>query len=150
MLLPWLYDDDVVDDALQIVITQNGSLQFPTWRIINAIPHSKLNAEKSKHAAASKRRLQLRQRGVCVFNTTKKSNMAKDTGKSVGIACHISPARTVSTRTNVQPARERERERESYRLLHLMAISVANDWESEKEVGYAFPLFRFSAFPLLR
>jgi len=33
------------DDSLRIVITQNGSLQFPTWRIINAIPHLKL----SKH-----------------------------------------------------------------------------------------------------
>jgi len=33
------------DDSLRIVITQNGSSQFPTWRIINAIPHLKL----SKH-----------------------------------------------------------------------------------------------------
>lgn len=52
MMMLLLADDD--DDALQIVITQNGSLQFPTWRIINAIPHSKLSAEKSKNAAAAR------------------------------------------------------------------------------------------------
>lgn len=51
MMMLLLADDD--DDALQIVITQNGSLQFPTWRIINAIPHSKLSAEKSKNAASA-------------------------------------------------------------------------------------------------
>lgn len=35
---------------LRIVITKNGSLQFPTWRIINAIPHLKLSTSKEATA----------------------------------------------------------------------------------------------------
>lgn len=92
---PHIQLDD--DDSLQIVITQNGSLQFPTWRKKNAIPYSKLSAEKSKRSKMLTTRIennnksgngnsQLRQRVVCVFNPTKKSNMTIDTGRSCRLA----------------------------------------------------------------